>query len=201
MKKFLILNTLLAIIAVILMGCSQPTSGSSDPFDDCTKTTDKIEYSNGTWTINYTISGKSSGYSYIEEDTIKALASSSSYLFTSGTSKITMKTAEVLGDDYNSYKALSDTEKEQVQNTFLELLKYQIRSTGIGSITDASMNDDNIVFKLALSDSYLRTWQRALNPENLPRNTEIKTNSNKTKYVLTVPQSDGTKLKYYISKD
>ena len=199
MKKLSTLTALLLAATLVFMGCKQQADDKSDPYSDCSNSTTTLDFADGDWTLTTTISGKEDGYSYTEEDTYHAVVSGGDYNFTSGTSKITMNTKELMGENYEDYKDLPPAYKEQMKEYFKESVKYMIPSS-MGTVEEVSINEVNIVVLVDLSSTMLAQVKTALNPNNLPAGTTIKTNDEKTKYIISTT-INGKTYTYYATKD
>ncbi len=200
MKKLLSLSAILFTVALVFMGCKQQVEEqNTDPFSDCSESVTSIEMSDGTWTITTSDTSASGNISYTSDVTYKATVSDGALTITSGTTKMVMKTKDVLGDTYSSYTALSAAEKEEVNKVFLAELKNSF-GPSYGTVTEATMNDENVSITLELSSTMLAYAEQMFNPANLPSGSTIKTNSDKTKYIITVTTEDKT-LVYYATKD
>lgn len=200
MKKISSLLAIFLTASLFLIGCQQTTGGSSDPFSDCSTDVDRLELSDGIWTLKTSDTGTSNGVSYSNEIELKALVSRNDYNFTSGTQTIIMKTPDLFGADYEYYQALSDSEKKQVQEIYKYYVRQNLEQSGYGTIKSIEMNDSTTTAVLNMSNASLRQMKREFNPNNLPARSKIKTNSNKTKYTLSYTNNNKNVV-YYISKD
>ena len=198
MKKLSTLTALLLAATLVFMGCKQQADDKSDPYSDCSETVTSIELADGTWTLTASDSGDM-GFPYTSEATYKITASSGNYNVISGTTKMSMKTKDVLRENYSEYVEMSAAEKNLFKQEFLNQVKYMIPSY-MGTISEADMNDQNIIIVFELSQYTLSTVAAVLNPANLSSACTVKTNSDKTKYVITVPTDEKT-YTYYVTKD
>ena len=199
MKKFLSLSAVLLAAALVFMGCKQPVAEDTDPFSDCSETVSTIEMSDGTWTITTSNSGTSNGMSYTSDFTFKATVADGELEITSGTQKMVMKTEDVLGEYYSTYTSLTAEQKKQFQEVYKSGLTDSFEAS-FGTVEDVTMTDEYITITLELGSAMLQSAAYMFNPANLPEGSTIKTNSDKTKYIITVTIQDHTAV-YYATKD
>ena len=204
MKKLLKISALIAAMALscAFFGCSNgnssvdnnSNSGGSTTisFDDCTETATEVTLSDGNWTLKITHIGD--GYS--SEGNIKATASNGSYTYTSGSETRTADLSkQMTEEELTKFNALSDDEKKQ---KIIEMMECPEDAT-------ITFNGNIVTIKASCStEEALQQLQSDFNLSSLlsslPDDAIIKTNSDKTKYTITV-SSEGSTMVLYISKD
>ena len=197
MKKLLKISALIAAMALscAFFGCSNGNSSGGSTtisFDDCTETATEVTLSDGNWTLKITHSGD--GYS--SEGNIKATASNGSYTYTSGSETRTADLSkEMTPEELANFNALSNDEKKQAI----------IKNMGCPQDATITFNGNIVTIKASYStEEALQQLQSEFNLSSLlsslPEDAIIKTNSDKTKYTITV-SSEGHTMVFYISKD
>ena len=200
MKKLLKISALIAAMALscAFFGCSNGNSSDDNnsnsggsttiSFDDCTATATGVTLSDGNWTLKITKSddGMSS------ETNIKATASNGSYTFNSGSGTMAVDLSkEMKPEELTEFNALStDDEKKQA------IIK-EMKCPEDATIT---FNENIVTIKASFSTEYLQQIQSTFDLSTLPSEAIIKTNSDKTKYTITL-SSEGSTMVFYISKD
>ena len=198
MKKLLKISALIAAMALscAFFGCSNGNSSGGSTtisFDDCTATATEVTLSDGNWTLKITQSedGMSS------ETNIKATASNRSYTFTSGSeTRAVDLSKEMTEDELAKFNALStDDEKKQA------IIKR------MGCPKDATITFNGNIVTIKASYSTKEALQHLQSEfdlskllSELPPDAMIKTNSDKTKYTITLSR-EGSTMVFYISKD
>ena len=185
MKKLLKISALIAAMALscAFFGCSNGNSSDDNnsnsggsttiSFDDCTATATGVTLSDGNWTLKITQSddGMSS------ETNIKATASNGSYTFKSGSGTMAVDLSKMLSQEkLTEFNALSPDEKKQ---EIIEMMKCPEDAT-------ITFNGNIVTIKASLSTEALQDLQSEYNLSSLPSEAIIKTNSDKTKYTITV---------------
>lgn len=197
MKKLLKISALIAAMALscAFFGCSNGNSSGGSTtisFDDCTATATEVTLSNGNWTLKITHNGD--GYS--SEGNIKATASNGSYTYTYCSETRTADLSKKMNaDELANFNTLSNDEKKQ------EIIK-NMECPKDATIT---FNGNIVTIKASYStEEALQQLQSDFNLSSLlsslPDDAIIKTNSDKTKYTITV-SSEGSTMVLYISKD
>ena len=201
MKKLLKISALIAAMALscAFFGCSNGNSSDDNnsnsggsttiSFDDCTATATGVTLSDGNWTLKITQSddGMSS------ETNIKATASNGSYTFKSGSGTMAVDLSKMLSQEkLTEFNALSPDEKKQ---EIIEMMKCPEDAT-------ITFNGNIVTIKASLSTEALQDLQSGCDFSSLPSEAIIKTNSDKTKYTITVSIDEGkSTMVFYISKD
>ena len=194
MKKLLKISALIAAMALscAFFGCSNGNSSvDNNSFDDCTAPATEVTLSDGNWTLKITHSGD--GYS--SEGHIKATASNGSYTFTSGSeTRAVDLSKEMKEDELAKFNSLStDDEKKQAI----------IKRMGCPKDATITFNGNIVTIKASYSTKEaLQQIQSTFDLSKLPSDAIIKTNSDKTKYTITlsIDEGKGTAV-FYISKD
>ena len=192
MKKLLKISALIAAMALscAFFGCSNGNSsvGSTTiSFDDCTATATEVTLSDGNWTLKYTVIDDVSSL----ERNIKATASNGSYTFNSGSGTMAVDLSkEMKPEELTEFNALSTDEKKQ---TIIKEMKCPEDAT-------ITFNENIVTIKASFSTEYLQQIQSTFDLSTLPPEAIIKTNSDKTKYTITL-SSEGSTMVFYISKD
>ena len=199
MKKLLKSSALIAAMALscTFFGCSNGNSSDDNnsnsggsttiSFDDCTATATEVTLSDGNWTLKITQSddGMSS------EINIKANASNGSYTFKSGSGTMAVVLSKgMTAEELTEFNALSPDEKKQA---IIEMMKCPEDAT-------ITFNGNIVTIKASLSTEALQDLQSEYDFSSLPSEAIIKTNSDKTKYTITV-SIGGSTMVFYISKD
>jgi len=197
MKKILVLNTLLVIVAMFFMSCQNSTSGSNDEPDIVT---DKVELADGNWTAKCLQKTKVYGYNVDAELYGKFTALNNVGTAKSGTISYKMKTAELLGNDYIAYTQMTPAQKEAYSDAYKNYLTSSL--SYMGTVKTATIDDTNVTIVIDMNSSYLSDFNSMLNfNKPLVSGTVIKTNSNKTKYEITIPQAQNKTITYILTKD
>ena len=192
MKKLLKISALIAAMALscAFFGCSNGNSSGGSTtisFDDCTATATEVTLSDGNWTLKYTVIDDVSS----SERNIKATASNGSYTFNSGSGTMTVDLSkEMKPEELTKFNALSTYEKKQ---TIIKEMECPEDAT-------ITFNENIVTIKTSLSTEYLQQIQSTFDLSTLPPKAIIKTNSDKTKYTITL-SSEGSTMEFYISKD
>ena len=192
MKKLLKISALIAAMALscAFFGCSNGNSSGGSTtisFDDCTATATGVTLSDGNWTLKITHSGD--GYS--SERNIIATASNGSYTFTSGSETMAVDLSKKMAEEeLTEFNALSKNEKEQKIIEKMECPEDAI----------ITFNGNIATIKVSLSTKDLQQLQSTFDLSTLPKEAIIKTNSDNTKYTITL-SSEGSTMVFYISKD
>ena len=192
MKKLLKISALIAAMALscAFFGCSNGNSSGGSTtisFDDCTATATEVTLSDGNWTLKYTVIDDVSS----SERNIKATASNGSYTFNSGSGTMAVDLSkEMTAEELTDFNALSTDEKKQ---TIIKEMKCPEDAT-------ITFNENIVTIKTSLSTEYLQQIQSTFDLSTLPPKAIIKTNSDKTKYTITL-SSEGSTMEFYISKD
>ena len=197
MKKLLKISALIAAMALscAFFGCSNGNSSGGSTtisFDDCTATATGVTLSDGNWTLKITHSGD--GYS--SEGHIKATASNGSYTYTSGSeTRVADLSKEMTADELANFNALSNDEKKQAIIKNMECPKDATITFNGNIVTIKSSFSTEDELKQLQSEFDLSKLLSELPPDAI-----IKTNSDKTKYTITVSR-EGNTMVFYISKD
>lgn len=195
MKKLLKISALIAAMALscAFFGCSNGNSSGGSTtisFDDCTATATEVTFSDGNWT--WKITQRTDGTS--SEGHIKATASNGSYTYTYCSETRTADLSkELTPEELTDFNALSTDEKKP------KIIK-KMECPEDATIT---FNGNIVTIKASYSTKEaLQNLQDTFNLSNLPPEAIIKTNSDKTKYTLTlsIDEGKGTAV-FYISKD
>lgn len=199
MKKLLKISALIAAMALscAFFGCSNgnssvdnnSNSGGSTTisFDDCTATATEVTLSDGNWTLKYTLIGDGS---FLERNII-ATASNESYTFTSGSETSTADLSKQMNaDELTDFNALSIDDKKKA---IIKMMECPEDAT-------ITFNGNIATIKVSLSTNDLQQLQSTFDLSTLPKEAIIKTNSDKTKYTITL-SSKGSTMVFYISKD
>ena len=194
MKKLFKITALIAatVFACAFFGCSNGNSSDDNnsttvSFDDCTTTVTEVSLADGNWTLKITQSadGMSS------EINIKATASNGSYTYKSGSGTETVDLSKMMEEEeLAEFNALSADEKKQA-------LIEEMNCPEDATIT---FNGNSVTIKASLSTEDLAAIQSAYDLSSIPSEAIIKTNSDKTKYTITL-SDDGMTMVFYISKD
>lgn len=190
MKKLLKISALIAAMALscAFFGCSNGNSSvDNNSFDDCTAPATEVTLSDGNWTLKLTQIGD--GYS--SERNIIATASNGSYTFTSGSETSTADLSKPMTEEeLTKFNALSEENKKKEIREMMECPE------------DATItfNGNIVTIKASLSTKDLQELQSTFDLSSLPDEAIIKTNSDKTKYTITL-SSEGSTAVFYISKD
>lgn len=200
MKKLLKISALIAAMALscAFFGCSNGNSSDDNnsnsggsttiSFDDCTETTNEVTLSDGNWTLKIThfYDGGSS------EGNIKATASNGSYTYIScSETRVADLSKEMTPEELTEFNALFTDEKKQTIITEMECPE------------DAAItfNENIVTIKASYSTKEdLQQIQSTIDLSTLPDDAIIKTNSDETKYTITVSR-EGSTMVFYISKD
>ena len=209
MKKLFKVLGLLTIAAALFVGCNEPKDPTANPstppstgpaastsFDDCTTTiaaaTD-ITLSAGTWTVKQVMTTKGASQTY----TIKASVNNlGEYTFTSGT--LTFPPL----DATKAPPAFQELTTEEEKKAFIiEFYQLTENATFVFNGTIITVTD-------TLSDDELASKNAELKFAELPGDTVNKTNSTKSKYVIsytTTEENKGVTIStsniIYLSKD
>ena len=190
MKKLLKISALIAAMALscAFFGCSNGNSSvDNNSFDDCTAPATKVTLSDGNWTLKITQRGD--GYS--SEGHIKATASNGSYTYTYCSETRTADLSKVMkAEELTNFKALSEEDKK----------KAIIGRMGCPEDATITFNENIVTIKASYSTEYLQHIQSTFDLSTLPPEAIIKTNSDKTKYTITLSR-EGSTMVFYISKD
>lgn len=198
MKKLLKISALIAAMALscAFFGCSNGNSSDDNnsnsggsttiSFDDCTATATGVTLSDGNWTLKITQSddGRSS------ETNIKATASNGSYTFKSGSGTMAVDLSMLPQEKLTEFNALSPDEKKQ---KIIEMMNCPEDAT-------ITFNGNIVTIKAHIQTEALQDLQSECDLSSLPSEAIIKTNSDKTKYTITV-SINGSTMVFYISKD
>ena len=194
MKKLLKISALIAAMALscAFFGCSNGNSSGGSTtisFDDCTATATEVTLSDGNWTLKYTVIDDVSS----SERNIKATASNGSYTFNSGSGTMAVDLSkEMTPEKLTEFNALSTDKKKQA------IIK-RMECPEDATIT---FNENIVTIKASFSTEYLQQLQSTFDLSTLPPEAIIKTNSDKTKYTITLSIDEGKgKAVFYISKD
>lgn len=192
MKRILKISALIAAMALscAFFGCSNGNSSGGSTtisFDDCTATATEVTLSDGNWTLKYTVIDDVNS----SERNIKATASNGSYTFNSGSGTMAVDLSkEMTPEELTKFNALSTDEKKQ---TIIKEMKCPEDAT-------ITFNENIVTIKASFSTEYLQQIQSTFDLSTLPPEAIIKTNSDKTKYTITL-SSEGSTMVFYISKD
>lgn len=192
MKKLLKISALIAAMALscAFFGCSNGNSSGGSTtisFDDCTATATEVTLSDGNWTLKYTVFDDVSS----SERNIKATASNGSYTFNSGSGTMAVDLSKKMKpEELTKFNALSTDEKKQ---TIITEMKCPEDAT-------ITFNENIVTIKASFSTEYLQQIQSTFDLSTLPPEAIIKTNSDKTKYTITLSREESTMV-FYISKD
>lgn len=188
MKKLTFLGTMILAAALIFTGCKGPEDETS-AYSDCTETATTVELSAGTWTVKTTEASPSGTMDMVATATVDA---EGNYTFTSLTETI----VGTIPDTYKeAWAAMSDAEKKE----FAEAMSpegAQITFSGNTIKMVVTTTDAN---QLASFKSSMDLDQLADAVED--GSATIKTNSDKTKYVITVTDEDGETSTIYLNKN
>ena len=195
MKKLLKISALIAAMALscAFFGCSNGNSSGGSTtisFDDCTATATEVTPSDGNWTLK--ITQRADGTS--SEGHIKATASNGSYTYTYCSETRTADLSKEMNEEeLNKFNALSNDEKKQAI----------IKKMGCPEDATITFNGNIVTIKASYSTKEdLQKIQSTFDLSKLPPEAIIKTNSDKTKYTITlsIDEGKGTAV-FYISKD
>lgn len=199
MKKLLKISALIAAMALscAFFGCSNGNSSDDNnsnsggsttiSFDDCTATATGVTLSDGNWTLKITQSND--GFS--SETNIKATASNGSYTFKSGSGTMAVDLSKMLTqEELTEFNTLSPDEKKQ---KIIEMMNCPEDAT-------ITFNGNIVTIKTHIQTEALQDLQSECDLSSLPSEAIIKTNSDKTKYTITV-SINGSTMVFYISKD
>ena len=199
MKKLLKISALIAAMALscAFFGCSNGNSSGGSTtisFDDCTATATEVTPSDGNWTLK--ITQRADGYS--SEGNIKATASNGSYTYTYCSETRTADLSKQMNEEeLTKFNALSNDEKKQAI----------IERMGCPKDATITFNGNIVTIKASYStEDELKQLQSEFDLSKLlselPPEAIIKTNSDKTKYTITlsIDEGKGTAV-FYISKD
>ena len=192
MKKLLKISALIAAMALscAFFGCSNGNSSGGSTtisFDDCTSTATEVTLSDGNWTLKYTVIDDVSS----SERNIKATASNGSYTFNSGSGTMAVDLSkEMKPEELTEFNALSTDKKKQA---IIDRMKCPEDAT-------ITFNENIVTIKAPFSTEYLQQIQSTFDLSTLPSEAIIKTNSDKTKYTITLSREESTMV-FYISKD
>ncbi len=194
MKKLLKISALIAAMALscAFFGCSNGNSSGGSTtisFDDCTATATGVTLSDGNWTLKYTVIDDVSS----SERNIKATASNGSYTFNSGSGTMAVDLSkEMTPEELTEFNALSTDKKKQA---IIDRMECPEDAT-------ITFNGNIVTIKASFSTEYLQQIQSTFDLSTLPSEAIIKTNSDKTKYTITlsIDKGKGTMV-FYISKD
>ena len=187
MKKLTFLGTMLLAAALIFTGCKDPKDETS-AYSDCTETATTVELSAGTWTLTTTNTTSEGKQDMVATATVDA---EGNYTFTS----ITETIVGTIPDDYKeAWAAMSDAEKKE----FAEAMSPE------GAQITFSGNTIKMVYTTT-DATQLAKFASSFDLDELADAVEdgsatIKTNSDKTKYVITVTDDDETST-VYLSKN
>ncbi len=136
--------------------------------------------------------GNSSGGSTtISFDDCTATASNGSYTFNSGSGTMAVDLSkEMTPEKLTEFNALSTDEKKQ---TIIKRMECPEDAT-------ITFNENIVTIKASFSTEYLQQIQSTFDLSTLPPEAIIKTNSDKTKYTITLSR-EGSTMVFYISKD
>lgn len=195
MKKLLKISALIAAMALscAFFGCSNGNSSGDSTtisFDDCTAPATEVTLSDGNWTLK--ITQRADGYS--SEGNIKATASNGSYTYTYCSETRTADLSKEMTAEYlTEFNTLSDDKKKQAI----------IERMGCPEDATITFNGNIVTIKASYSTKEaLQHIQSTFDLSKLPSEATIKTNSDKTKYTITlsIDEGKGTAV-FYISKD
>ena len=199
MKKLLKISALNAEMALscAFFGCSNGNSSDDNnsnsggsttiSFDDCSANATEVTLSDGNWTLKITQSDDVSS----SETNIKATASNGSYTFNSGSGTMAVDLSkEMTAEDLTEFNALSTDEKKQ---KIIEMMNCPEDAT-------ITFNGNIVTIKAHIQTEALQDLQSECDLSSLPSEAIIKTNSDKTKYTITV-SINGSTMVFYISKD
>ena len=207
MKKLLKISALIAAMALTcaFFGCSNGNSSdenavssdenavSSDEnavsFDDCTTTATEVALSDGNWTLKITESDDEKS----AEINIKVTASNGNYTYKSGSGTYIVDLSKKLtAEQLTQFNALSADAKKQKIIT-------EMKCPEDATIT---FNGNIVTIKASLSTENLEDYQSEHNLSSIPSEAIIKTNSDKTKYTITLSNDEHKyTMVSYISKD
>ena len=184
-------------LSCAFFGCSNENSSDDNnsnsggsttiSFDDCTATATGVTLSDGNWTLKITQSNDVGS----SETNIKATASNGSYTFNSGSVTMAVDLSKMLSQEkLTEFNALSPDEKKQ---EIIEMMKCPEDAT-------ITFNGNIVTIKASLSTEALQYFKSVYDFSYLPSEAIIKTNSDKTKYTITVYINESTMV-FYISKD
>ena len=197
MKK---LSKLAAILAALVLACafigcangnssddSNSNSGGSSTtaFADCTTTAEEVTLADGNWTVK--VVNEAEGIS--QEYNIKASVSNGSFTLTSGTATETEDLSVVMTEDeLAEFKNLSEDEKKSALADM------------VPEGATVTINGTKVTISATLEEDTLTAMQSSMDLSEIPEGATIKTNSDKTKYIISLTNGDGTET-IYISKD
>jgi len=204
-KTSLKIGTMLLAFALIFAGCSNSSSGSGSGSGSGTDTTtDTVVLSDGIWTVRVTTTTTGNlptggtGTAQVLM-TLKANVSNNDYTFTSGTQKITMNTAEIMGDNYSTYQALPSDMKEYFKQEYTSGLRSSIPAE-MGTVNSVDFNDSTISITIDMSQASLASAKQNLNLADLPEGTDIRTNQDRTSYSFSIT-NNGVPMNIVAEKD
>ena len=188
MKKLTFLGTMLLAAALIFTGCKDPKDETNE-FSDCSETVTAVELSEGTWTLKQTETAPAGKTDLVITATVDA---EGNYTFTS----LTQTIDGTIPAEYRAeWDAMSEDEKKAFagegapEGAQITINGYNVKM--VAQITDAS--------QLAMYKSMFDLDMLADAVED--GSATIKTNSDKTKYVITVTDEDGETSTTYLSKN
>ena len=189
MKKLTFLGTMLLAAALIFTGCKD-TKDETSAYSDCTEDATTVELSAGTWTLTTTVVESEGRADMVATATVDE---EGNYTFTS----LTQTMVTTVPDAYKEmWDAMSEDDKKAFvtgedapENVQITINGYNVKMSG--TITDATQ---------------LASFASSFDLDELAEAVEdgsatIKTNSDKTKYVITVTDEDGETSTVYLSKN
>ena len=188
MKKLTFLGTMLLAAALIFTGCKD-TKDETSAYSDCTEDATTVELSAGTWTLTTTNTTSTGRNDMVATATVDE---EGNYTFTS----ITQTAVSTVPDEYkDAWAEMNDAQKKE----FLESMSPE------GAQVSFSGNTVKMVYTTT-DATELAMFASSFDLEELAGAVEegfasIKTNSDKTKYVITVTDEDGETSTLYISKN
>ena len=214
MKKFSLLSSMILAAALIFAGCSNSSGddGSShlpkmdvSEFNDCTESATTIEAEDGSqWSVRFegdasTFASRAAATNpdYVVEIDVTAEYSDNDFTFTSAKFIQTMNTKDCMQEGYEEYKNMDATTKELYNMTFISILAQVMQQEGIGTLitSESSMDENYIKIAYTLADEYLEQFETAFKASLAQSNKNIKTNSGKNKYIVSVSNNA-----YYMKK-
>lgn len=188
MKKLTFLGTMLLAAALIFTGCKDPKDETS-AYSDCTETATTVELSAGTWTLTQSVVESEGRMDMAATATVDE---EGNYTFTS----LTQTTVTTVPDEYKEeWNAMNDAQKKE----FLESMSPEGAQVSFSGNTAKMVYTTTDATQLAMFASSFDLDELAAAVED--GSATIKTNSDKTKYVITVTDEDGETSTLYLSKN
>ena len=217
MKKQIFLSSMILAVALIFAGCSNSSSSGGgnqesdlpkmdvSEFSDCTVSATSIEAANGSqWSVRFEGNEESfasraadAAPEIIIEIDATAEYSGNDFTFTSAKFFQTMRTKDCFKEGYEQYKNYDAATKAYINTMVITKTAQMFEAENIGTLieSESSMDENYIKIAYTLSDTYKAQFETAFKASLAQSNKNIKTNSGKNKYIVSV--SDNS---YYMKK-